>query len=149
MRVAAIDIGSNSLRLLIADMALRDGGPPSVRAVARAGESCRLARGLGESGLIDPEMAERAVHIAAEFAERARELGAQRIVIGATAALRGAGNGDEVARMIENETGIAVRILTGRTRRAWFIDRSWPAWGRGPKGAPASCSTLAGAVRKW
>ncbi len=122
-RVAAIDIGSNSVRLLVCEATAVEGGEYAIRTVARAGESCRLARGLGATGLIDETLAERAAEIAREFHERARMLGARRIVIGATAALRDATNGPVVADAIARLTGLPVRILTGE-EEARLIYRS-------------------------
>jgi exopolyphosphatase/guanosine-5'-triphosphate,3'-diphosphate pyrophosphatase len=110
MRIGAIDIGSNSIRLLVADL---DGGSNRVRTVARAGEPCRLARGLDRSGRISAEVADSAATIAAEFVRRARSLGARHIVAGATAALRSAGNGSEVASLIAERAGLRIRILSG------------------------------------
>jgi exopolyphosphatase/guanosine-5'-triphosphate,3'-diphosphate pyrophosphatase len=113
MRVAAIDIGSNSIRLLVADVGEGEGPQGIVVTVARAGEVCRLARGLDREGLIDEVLARRAGTLAEEFARRARSLGAQRIVVGATAAIRSARNGPEVAAIVERLTGLPVRVLTG------------------------------------
>lgn len=112
MRVGAIDIGSNSVRLLVADVPPA-GSPGNLVTVARAGESCRLARGLDQTGQVDGEMAERAAVLAVEFARRARALGAGYTVAGATAALRRASNGAEVAAFIGARSGLPVRILTG------------------------------------
>lgn len=109
MRVGALDIGSNSIRLLVADV----GAERRIETVARAGESCRLARGLDRSGRIDDSIADRAVRVVAEFAGRARHLGARHLVVAATAALRSAANGDEVAGRLGAAAGVAVRVLSG------------------------------------
>ena len=113
MRVGAIDIGSNSVRLLVADVELGGGDHGKVVAVARAGEACRLARGLERTRVIDPEIAQRAGQIVEEFARRARSLGAANILMGATAALRGADNSGDVTRLLEASSGLALRILSG------------------------------------
>ena len=123
MRVAAIDIGSNSIRLLVGDAARNDNGDFTIRTIARAGEPCRLARGLGETGRIDPDLSARAAALASEFAARARALGAVHVVAGATAALRDAGNGADVASEISGACGVPVRILTGE-EEAQLIYRS-------------------------
>ena len=81
--------------------------------MARAGEPCRLGRGLDRTGRIDPEIADLAASLAQDFSARARALGARHIVVGATAALREAENGPEVAAMIEGRVGLPVRILSG------------------------------------
>lgn len=112
MRVGAIDIGSNSIRLLVADVA-SDGNGNDLVTVARAGEPCRLARGLDQTGRVDGEMAERAAHLSLEFVRRARSLGAGYTLAGATAALRRASNGPDVAALIGTRTGVPVRILSG------------------------------------
>ena len=111
MRVGAIDVGSNSIRLLVADLA--NGDSAELVTIARAGEPCRLGRGLEQSGEIDAEMAERAAALAADFVRRARSLGASHTVVGATAALRMARNGASVAEAIGKRVGLGVRVLSG------------------------------------
>jgi exopolyphosphatase/guanosine-5'-triphosphate,3'-diphosphate pyrophosphatase len=99
--------------MLVADVPERELGGEAVRVVARAGEACRMGRGLGRSGRIDGEIAGRAGAVARAFAERARVLGAVHIVCGATAALRSAANGAEIAEAIEKHCAVPVRILSG------------------------------------
>jgi exopolyphosphatase/guanosine-5'-triphosphate,3'-diphosphate pyrophosphatase len=113
MRVGAIDVGSNSIRLLVADARIEGARAQDLVAVARAGEACRLGRGLHESGRIDPGLARRAADVVDEFARRARDLGAVHLVMAATAALRSAGNGAEVAAMLAQRAGVPTRILSG------------------------------------
>lgn len=111
MRVAAIDVGSNSIRLLVADVSPGDG--TELVTVTRAGEACRLGRGLDRTGRIEPELAERAAVLAGEFARRARVLGASHLIVGATAALRNAANREQVIEEIVRRCGAPVRVLTG------------------------------------
>src|SRR6266487_4094134 len=113
MRVGAIDVGSNSVRMLVADVPDPTAAGAGLAPVARGGEVCRLARGLGRTGEIELELAARAGALAAEFLRRARALGAVHVVIGATAALRNAANGGRVAEIITETTGLPVRILSG------------------------------------
>jgi exopolyphosphatase/guanosine-5'-triphosphate,3'-diphosphate pyrophosphatase len=111
IRVGAVDIGSNSLRLLVADVPAESSEP--IRTVARAGEPCRLGRGLERTGVIESALADRAASLTSDFLRRARALGARRFMVGATAALRNAENGSDVARRIQERAGVPVRILTG------------------------------------
>lgn len=113
MRVGAIDIGSNSIRLLVADFPTGSERGDLVT-VARAGEACRLGRGLGDSGDVDAAIAERAASLADGFARRASSLGCVHTIIGATAALRQATNGRTVAAAIQERAGLPVRILSGQ-----------------------------------
>ncbi|MBI1798378.1 MAG: hypothetical protein HYR73_01690 [Candidatus Eisenbacteria bacterium] len=97
----------------MADVMRTAAGGEDLRVVVRAGEPCRLARGLAERGSIDDQIAARAVDLAQVFARRASGLGAGRVLIAATAALRDAVNGEQVAAAIAERTGLPVRILSG------------------------------------
>jgi exopolyphosphatase/guanosine-5'-triphosphate,3'-diphosphate pyrophosphatase len=137
MRVGAIDIGSNSVRLLVAD--IRDGSPwgPGLEAVARSGEPCRLGRGLHETGRVDDELVERAGTLVGEFLRRSRALGARHIVAAATAALRRADNGAAAAERISELAGIHVRILS-EADEARLVYRS-VILGLGPSARDSQC----------
>jgi exopolyphosphatase/guanosine-5'-triphosphate,3'-diphosphate pyrophosphatase len=112
MRVGAIDIGSNSVRLLVAEIPETEPWGPDLDTLARAGEACRLGKGLHESGRVDDELVDRAGTIVGEFLRRARSLGARQIVAAATAALRRASNGAAAAERISELAGVPVRILS-------------------------------------
>jgi exopolyphosphatase/guanosine-5'-triphosphate,3'-diphosphate pyrophosphatase len=137
MRVGAIDVGSNSVRLLVADVTDHAGRPSTLETVARAGEVCRLGRGLDRTGLIEPELATKAGSLVAEFARRARSLGATHIIAGATAALRRAENGQEVAEILGRQGGLPIRILTGEDE-AQLVYRS-VVLGLGAMASRSSC----------
>jgi exopolyphosphatase/guanosine-5'-triphosphate,3'-diphosphate pyrophosphatase len=113
MRFGAIDIGSNSIRLLVGELGEGDCWTSTLDTVARAGEPCRLGRGLHETGMVAEELVERAAHLTAEFVRRARSLGAQHVIAAATAALRSARNGEAVAARLGERSGLPVRILSG------------------------------------
>ncbi len=112
MRVGAIDIGSNSVRLLVAEIPDAEPWGPAMDTVARAGEACRLGRGLHETGRVDEELVERAGVLVGEFLRRARALGARHVLAAATAALRRATNGAAAAERVSEVAGVPVRILS-------------------------------------
>ncbi len=104
---AAIDIGTNSIRLLVADLS---GARP--RRLATGLRVTRLGSGLDATGRIAADRAAATAEAVAAFAGRAREQGAEPILFG-TAALREAVNGREVADQIGKAAGGVVRILSG------------------------------------
>jgi exopolyphosphatase/guanosine-5'-triphosphate,3'-diphosphate pyrophosphatase len=115
----------------------REGPDGTLETVARAGEVCRLARGLDRAGTIEAELAQRVGGLAAGYVRRARSLGAKHIVIGATAAIRNASNGVEVAGIVERRSGLPVRILTGEDE-AQLVYRS-VVLGLGRSAARSAC----------
>jgi exopolyphosphatase/guanosine-5'-triphosphate,3'-diphosphate pyrophosphatase len=107
--VGVIDIGSNSIKLLVAE---EDGG--RLVAIRMRTIDARISSGIGrENPRLGPEGAERGIRAVAELVSDAGSDGIRPIVIVATSAVRGAGNGREFCERVEASTGHRVRILTG------------------------------------
>jgi exopolyphosphatase/guanosine-5'-triphosphate,3'-diphosphate pyrophosphatase len=107
-RQAVIDLGSNSIRLVIFEGLCRAPTP-----IFNERALCGVGRGLRESGLLHPEGVAQAVQTISRFVELSRASGAGDPEIVATAAVREAGNGDEFVATILRVTGVGVRILSG------------------------------------
>ncbi len=106
-RLAAIDVGSNSIRLLVADY-----GPVSgITVVDEVKEQPRLAMGLASTGRLDPAAMERALEALRRMREVCDRRGVSRIAAVATAAVREASNGADFARMVREELGIHLQII--------------------------------------
>ncbi len=113
MRVAAADTGTNSTRLLVADV----GSDGSVAEVERLLEITRLGEGVDAAGTLGEAPMHRVTDALGRFAERARALGAERMLAVATSAARDASNGaDFLARVAA--TGFEPRLLSGEEEAA-------------------------------
>jgi exopolyphosphatase/guanosine-5'-triphosphate,3'-diphosphate pyrophosphatase len=108
-RLAAIDQGTNSIRLLVA-RPLADGG---FEDLSRDMAITRLGRGVDRTKKIEPEALERTLGVLATFARRARALHAERIRVGATAVLRDAASSDAFARAVRELAGSELEVLSG------------------------------------
>ena len=106
--VAVIDIGSNSLRLVVYDGVRR-----AARMLLNEKVLCGLGRGLTETGRLNAEGVELARVNLQRFVSLARAIGASRLDILATAAMRDAVDGREFAAEIERRFGVRVRVLAG------------------------------------
>jgi exopolyphosphatase / guanosine-5'-triphosphate,3'-diphosphate pyrophosphatase len=107
-RVAAIDIGSNSTRLLVADV---DG--ERLSEVERLLRITRLGDRVDERGTLADDAMERVERVVAGYAERASALEADRPLAVATSAVRDAANGPEFLERLESRTGVRGRLLAG------------------------------------
>ena len=105
---AIVDIGSNSIRLLVYDQL---GRAPMPRFNEKS--LARLAEGLAETGAINPDHFRRAIEAVRRFRAIAEAMGVSRIDAVATEAMRRASNGPELASAIEAEAGLKVRVLSG------------------------------------
>jgi exopolyphosphatase/guanosine-5'-triphosphate,3'-diphosphate pyrophosphatase len=112
-RVGAIDCGTNSIRLLVADV---DPASGSLVDVLRRMEVVRLGYGVDRTGRIDPVAMDRTLAMADEYAEQCRELGATRVRFVATSASRDASNADEFVAGVRQafaHYGIAPDVISG------------------------------------
>jgi exopolyphosphatase/guanosine-5'-triphosphate,3'-diphosphate pyrophosphatase len=109
MRIAALDLGSNSFHLLVADVHL-DG---TFTAVAREKEMLRLGDDVARHGRIPGPTADRAVAAVRRLRQLADALGAREVIARATSAIRTAANGSELVDRIEAETGVEIEVING------------------------------------
>jgi exopolyphosphatase/guanosine-5'-triphosphate,3'-diphosphate pyrophosphatase len=109
LRIAAIDIGSNSIRQIVADVT-PDG---KIHVVDEMKAMPRLGRGVDATGQLADDSMEAALSALARMAVLARQMGADRIEAVATSAVRDAANGGAFLDRVREETGLRVRLLTG------------------------------------
>jgi exopolyphosphatase/guanosine-5'-triphosphate,3'-diphosphate pyrophosphatase len=108
-RIAAIDIGSNSIRQIVADVSASG----QIRVVDELKAAPRLGAGLFETNLLADEPMRLALEALVRMATLARQLGAKRIEAVATSAVRDATNGAAFLTRVRQETGLKVRMLVG------------------------------------
>ncbi|TYP86243.1 Ppx/GppA phosphatase family protein [Blastococcus xanthinilyticus] len=109
-RVAAIDCGTNSIRLLVADVPASGGHADLLRRM----EVVRLGQGVDATGRLAPEAIERTRLVLAEYAAQARELGAADVRMVATSATRDAANRADFEQMVQATLGRTPDVVTGR-----------------------------------
>ena len=110
VRVAAIDIGSNSVRQIVADVSA-DG---TIRVVDEMKAAPRLGAGLSLTNVLDPAAMDRAVEAITRMHTLAGQLGASRIEGVATSAVREATNGSAFIARVKEATGLRIRVLSGQ-----------------------------------
>ena len=106
--VAAIDCGTNSTRLLVADVT--DG---AVAELERRTDVTRLGEGVDASGRLADAAMDRVFRTVAGYRERIDRLGTERTVAIATSAVRDSANGDEFRRALRERFGLDARTISG------------------------------------
>jgi exopolyphosphatase / guanosine-5'-triphosphate,3'-diphosphate pyrophosphatase len=107
-RVAVIDIGSNSVRLVVFE------GPPGAPvALLNEKAMCGLGRTVEEDGRLDPDGVVEALATMQRFARLAEGMGVTEIRAVATSAVRDASDGPKFVAEVQRQTGIQVRVITG------------------------------------
>ncbi|HYO92236.1 MAG TPA: hypothetical protein VEQ40_11395, partial [Pyrinomonadaceae bacterium] len=109
MKLAAIDIGSNSIKLVVVDAAASD----SFAVLAREKEAVRLGHDTLREEHLSPTAIERAAACIKRFRSIAEARGAERVIAIATASVREANNASEFIDEVERRTGVRVEVLSG------------------------------------
>ncbi|MEV0007305.1 Ppx/GppA phosphatase family protein [Streptomyces sp. NPDC051840] len=109
-RVAAVDCGTNSIRLLVADV---DPATGDFAELDRRMRIVRLGQGVDRTGRLAPEALERTFDACREYAAVIKELGAERIRFVATSASRDAENSDVFVRGVLEILGVEPEVVTG------------------------------------
>ncbi len=110
-RFAAIDVGSNSVRCLIAER----GEDGHLQVIDDLKDQPRLARGLATTGRLSTEAMDRAVEAMGRMTQAAERRGVTKIALVATSAVRDAANGAEFAERVKREIGIPLEVIDGET----------------------------------
>ncbi len=108
-RVGVVDVGSNSVRMVVFDGAAR-----SPAYFYNEKVMAGLGQGMAETGMLNPRGRERALAALKRFATLARDMGAAPLSCVATAAVRDARDGVDFARQVEKETGLRLWIIDGQ-----------------------------------
>ena len=117
-RVAAIDCGTNTIRLLIAEADRDQSGHPRLEVLHRRNEIVRLGQGVDRTGVLDPDALERTLTVVAAYAADCAELGvapgaaARRFV--ATSATRDARNREDFVAGVRRLLGIEPEVVSGQ-----------------------------------
>ena len=113
MMVAVIGIGSNSVRMLVAQV---EGD--HARRLWRDREGTRLFAGLNAEGRLQPEAMNTTIAAVRRMAEEARARGAEQVHLFATSATRDASNQDEFAARLREEAGVELEVCSGEKEAA-------------------------------
>ncbi len=127
-RYAAIDVGTNTVLLLVAER-----GPGGFRPLAERADITRLGRGVDRTRRLDPNAVRETVEVLARYAAEARSLGAREIACVATSAARDAVNGAEFFRAARDAAGLAPEVVSGEEEARLVWVSAWRDFGgRGP-----------------
>ena len=109
-RLAAVDIGTNSVRLLVADA---DGPKSPLTTVERHMRITRLGQGVGGSGRLHPDAVERTLSVLRDYRGRIDASGAEGVRVTATSAARDAANRDDLLGPAGGILGVGAELLSG------------------------------------
>jgi len=140
-RVAAVDCGTNSLRLLLADV---DPGRAELTDVARRMEIVRLGQGVDKTGRLAPEALARTIAVLRDYADIIARSGAQAVRMVATSATRDADNAAEFVRLVREVLGVAPEVLTGAEEAVLSFTGATAELAAEPDGGPFLVTDIGG-----
>lgn len=129
MRLGVLDIGSNTIHLLVVDA--YSGAPPVPMKSLKT--TLKLATLINNAGSIPKSAVNRLSSLIEEYTQAAKKLGCDELMTFATSAIREAHNGDEVLENIKKKTGVDIRILSGvdEAKVTYLAVRRWFGWAAG------------------
>jgi len=129
MRLGVLDVGSNTVHLLVVDA--HQGGRPQPAFSHKA--ELRLGENLDESNRLTEGCAQQLREFVHEALQIAEDKGVHEMLAFATSAVRDAANGDELLAQIEAETNVAIKVLPGpdEARLTFLAARRWFGWSSG------------------
>ncbi|MFI0780794.1 Ppx/GppA family phosphatase [Streptomyces sp. NPDC021212] len=129
MRLGVLDVGSNTVHLLVVDA--HQGARPLPAHSHKA--ELRLAELLDGDGAIGTEGVDRLIAVVKEALEAAEDKGVEEVLPFATSAVREAANADAVLARVAEETGVRLRVLSGEdeARLTFLAARRWCGWSSG------------------
>ncbi|MEU7054942.1 Ppx/GppA phosphatase family protein [Streptomyces sp. NPDC046197] len=129
MRLGVLDVGSNTVHLLVVDA--HPGARPLPAHSHKA--ELRLAQLLDGSGAIDHDGVNKLIGVVKEALQAAEDKGVEDLLPFATSAVREASNADDVLARVQDETGVELQVLTGaeEARLTFLAARRWFGWSAG------------------
>ncbi|WP_369171398.1 Ppx/GppA family phosphatase [Streptomyces sp. R28] len=129
MRLGVLDVGSNTVHLLVVDA--HPGARPLPAHSHKA--ELRLAQLLDDSGAIGPDGVDKLVGVVHEALQAAEDKGVEEVLPFATSAVREASNADDVLARVKAETGVELQVLSGaeEARLTFLAVRRWFGWSAG------------------
>lgn len=129
MRLGVLDVGSNTVHLLVVD------AHPGARPLPAHSHKVelRLAQLLDDSGAIGDDGVDRLIAVVHEALQAAEDKGVEELLPFATSAVREAVNADEVLARVREETGAELQVLSGEeeARLTFLAARRWYGWSAG------------------
>lgn len=134
---AVIDVGTNSVKLLVARVV-----EGTVHPLDETSHTTRLGKGFYPDRILQPSAIQATAECIAEFARRAREQGAEQLRVVATSAAREAFNAAELVTAVRNTSGLELEIISGAQEAEWVFQGVMSGQGDGAK--PALVMDLGG-----